>query len=93
MSRIILFYKYIPLVDPESIQIVQRLWCEELSLKGRVFLASEGINGTLEGSELAITEYIGRMNESKDFKKLITNSQKEMVLPSPNYKSRCVPKL
>ena len=70
MSRIILFYKYIPLVDPESIRIVQRLWCEELSLKGRLFLASEGINGTLEGSELAITEYIGRMNESSDFQEI-----------------------
>lgn len=36
----------------------QRRLCERLKLKGRIIIASEGINGTVEGTEEAIDKYI-----------------------------------
>jgi UPF0176 protein len=67
MYTVILFYKYIPLESPENIKNVQQLWCKELGLYGRVLLASEGINATLEGTEEHIQEYIRRMESSDEF--------------------------
>lgn len=85
MFKVILFYKYVDLPDPDAIRNVQKVWCEELGLKGRVLLAKEGINATLEGLDENINEYIRRMNESQlfagiDFKKSEGNG-------------RCFPKL
>lgn len=57
MSTILLFYKYITLEKPEDIRDWQRTLCLKLGLKGRIILASEGINGTVGGSQEAIEQY------------------------------------
>jgi UPF0176 protein len=49
MQRIILYYKFAPVGDPEVVRLWQRTLCEKLNLKGRVLIASHGINGTLGG--------------------------------------------
>jgi len=67
MFQVILFYKYVDLPEPEAQMIVQRTWCEELGLTGRVLLAKEGINATLEGSVESINKYIKRMESSELF--------------------------
>jgi UPF0176 protein len=54
---IILFYAFTDILDPEAVRISQRELCERLNLKGRVLLAEEGINATLEGTKEAIEEY------------------------------------
>jgi UPF0176 protein len=68
MFTVILFYKYVDIETPEQTRIVQRTWCEELGLTGRVLIAREGINATLEGKDSAIAEYINRMESSDFFK-------------------------
>jgi UPF0176 protein len=68
MFTVILFYKYVDIDIPEETKLVQRMWCEELGLIGRILIAREGINGTLEGVEQSINEYIKRMDNSKLFK-------------------------
>lgn len=62
MSKIILFYKYVNLENPTEILKSQRELCENLNLKGRIILASEGINATLGGSDEEIYQYIDFMN-------------------------------
>lgn len=57
MSRIILFYKYVFIEQPEEIKNWQLALCTKLGLKGRTILATEGINSTLGGSDEAIEEY------------------------------------
>ena len=57
MYEIILYYKYVPIEDPASLVKVQKALCERLGLKGRLLIAKEGINGTLEGTKEAIAEY------------------------------------
>lgn len=49
MQKIILYYKFAPIADPEAVRLWQRLLCEKLSLKGRILISKHGINGTLGG--------------------------------------------
>jgi UPF0176 protein len=56
--HIILFYKYISLPDYESCAASQQKLCQSLELKGRIIVASEGINGTLSGTKEHILKYI-----------------------------------
>lgn len=49
MQKIILYYKFVPISDPEAIRLWQRTLCEKLDLKGRVLISEHGINGTLGG--------------------------------------------
>lgn len=58
MYTIILFYKYVKIDDPKKLCEEQRKLCEELSLKGRIIVAHEGINATLEGTEDNIQKYL-----------------------------------
>ncbi len=55
---IILFYKYTHIEDPKKLMAEQRALCEKLVLKGRVIIAKEGINATLEGTNESIEEYL-----------------------------------
>ncbi len=61
MGKIILFYKYIRLDNPDAIRAWQKDVCSRLGLTGRVLIAHEGINGTLGGPEDAINAYIAEM--------------------------------
>lgn len=49
MQKIILYYKFMPVKDPEAVRLWQRALCEKLNLKGRVLVSEHGINGTLGG--------------------------------------------
>ncbi|MDR3646538.1 MAG: rhodanese-related sulfurtransferase [Candidatus Babeliales bacterium] len=62
MSKIILFYKYVNIETPHQTMNWQRELCESLNLKGRIILATEGINATLGGTVKEIEAYIAAMN-------------------------------
>ncbi len=65
---ILLYYKYVRIKDPKEMMIIQRAWCEALGLKGRIILAEEGINGTVEGEEANINKYIELVESDKRFR-------------------------
>lgn len=54
---VLLYYKYVPISDPEGFVAEHLQLCRDLGLKGRVLVAAEGINGTLSGSREATDEY------------------------------------
>jgi UPF0176 protein len=56
--QVLLYYKYTPLQDPETLMRNQKALCRELGLKGRIILAQEGINGTVEGETDATEKYV-----------------------------------
>jgi len=64
---VILFYKYTPIVDPPAFAATQRELCSTLGLKGRVLIASEGINATLAGPELAVHQYVQTLRSDERF--------------------------
>lgn len=47
--QVLLFYKYVSIEQPSEYVASFRALCEKYSLKGRVLIAEEGINATLEG--------------------------------------------
>ena len=59
MQKVILFYKFVPITDTETVMYWQRALCEKLGLKGRVLISNHGINGTL-GGELKNLKYYTR---------------------------------
>lgn len=47
--RVLLYYLYTTIVDPESFREAQHLFCLEKNLLGRIIVANEGLNGTVSG--------------------------------------------
>ncbi|MBK5216320.1 MAG: hypothetical protein JJE02_01930, partial [Propionibacteriales bacterium] len=47
--KILLYYGFAPIQDPEAIRLWQRTLAESLGLRGRVIISGHGINGTLGG--------------------------------------------
>ena len=60
--ELIIFYKYTPVTDVERFVVWQKKTCTELGLLGRILIAQEGINGTVEGTSESIMEYERRMH-------------------------------
>lgn len=70
MGKILLFYKYVDVQDPQAVAKWQRSLCVKLGLRGRIILATEGINATLGGSDEATDAYIAEMNNHPLFKNI-----------------------
>jgi UPF0176 protein len=94
MQRIILYYKFAPVNDPEAVRLWQRALCERLNLKGRILIAEHGINGTLGGDIKALKQYAKETKQytafkgmvfkwsdgsSQDFPKLVVKVRPEIV--------------
>jgi UPF0176 protein len=68
---IILFYKFTRIAKPEAFRDKQRKIAAEFSLTGRILVAKEGVNGTLEGSTRNIKAYIRELRKQKIFKDVV----------------------
>ncbi|HSX24227.1 MAG TPA: rhodanese-related sulfurtransferase [Candidatus Saccharimonadales bacterium] len=68
MEKIILYYKFVPLADPDMVMRWQHELCERLELKGRIIIAQQGINGTLGGRLKNVKAYVKTMNLTSQFK-------------------------
>ena len=57
LQKIILYYGFTPISDPEAIQLWQQTLCESLGLKGRILISKHGINGTVGGKLSALRKF------------------------------------
>ena len=55
--KIVLFYAFTPLADPEAIRLWQRDLGEALGLRGRLIISKDGVNGTLGGDVRALKKW------------------------------------
>jgi UPF0176 protein len=55
--KVILFYKYIDIEDPAELVDQHLEWCSANDIKGRIFFAKEGVNGTISGRIENIEKY------------------------------------
>ncbi len=60
--EIIIFYKYTPIADPKGFMEWNRKVLSDLDVRGRILIATEGINGTAEGTPESIRMYEERMH-------------------------------
>ncbi len=68
-QRIILYYCFVPVPDPDAVRLWQRSLCEALGLKGRILISKHGINGTLGGDRAALKLYIRQTKEYEGFRR------------------------
>lgn len=55
--EVIIFYKYTAVSDPNGFMNWIRTLCESLELKGRILIAHEGINGSVEGTREQLDQF------------------------------------
>ena len=92
--RVLLYYKYVTIDDPETFAAEHLKFCKEHHLKGRILVSTEGINGTLSGTKEDTDKYIEHMHadnrfadltfkideaESHAFKKMHVRPRREIV--------------
>lgn len=92
--RILLYYKFVNIPDPEQFTAEHLQYCKDLGVKGRILIASEGINGTLSGTVEQTEQYMKDMkanplfadivykideSEGHAFKKIFVRHKEELV--------------
>jgi UPF0176 protein len=70
LQKIILYYAFAPISDPEAVKLWQKTLCESLGLKGRILISKHGINGTLGGDMSALKKYVRQTKEFPGFRKI-----------------------
>jgi UPF0176 protein len=65
---VLIYYKYSFIKNPEEAVTKQRFLCEKLGLKGRILIAKDGINGTVEGTTENTTMYIEELQKDDFYK-------------------------
>lgn len=65
--QVLLYYWFTEIADPEGFAREHRLLCEELSLRGRILIAAEGINGTVSGLSSDCEVYRSRLSGDPRF--------------------------
>ena len=65
--RVLLFYKYVSLQNPEIIVDEHLTWCLKNEIKGRIFFANEGVNGTVSGTIQNIENYKSYLKSFTEF--------------------------
>lgn len=68
MQKVLLYYKFAPVTDPEVVRLWQRALCEKLNLKGRILLSTHGINGTVGGDLEDLKAYVKETKGYAPFK-------------------------
>ena len=94
VNKIILYYAFAPVDDPQAVMLWQRTLCQSLGLKGRILISKHGINGTLGGDMEDLKKYVKATREypgfgktdfkwsdgtGNDFPKLSVKVRKELV--------------
>ena len=92
--RILLFYKFVQIDDPQQFAAEHLQYCKDLDVKGRILIAGEGINGTLSGTYEQTEQYMKDLladerfadtvfkidaSEGHAFKKLFVRHKEELV--------------
>ena len=66
--KIVLFYAFTPLADPEAIRVWQRDLGDALGLRGRLIISADGVNGTLGGDLPALKKWARSFRSYAPFK-------------------------
>lgn len=68
MQKILLYYKFTPISDPESVRLWQKTLCEKLDLKGRILISPHGLNGNVGGNIEDLKQYVKETRSYPPFK-------------------------
>lgn len=69
--RVLLYYQYVTIDDPEQFAEQHLKFCKDLGLKGRILVAKEGINGTVSGTIEQTDKYMEIMRKDSRFADIV----------------------
>jgi UPF0176 protein len=67
ISKVLLYYVFTPLSDPEAVRLWQRDLAEANGLRGRILISKDGLNGTVGGELDAVKRYLRKTREYPGF--------------------------
>ncbi|GAA1769345.1 oxygen-dependent tRNA uridine(34) hydroxylase TrhO [Agromyces humatus] len=70
LAKILLYYAFTPLADPDAVRLWQRDLAESLGLRGRILISQHGLNGTLGGEMTALKRYVRKTREYAPFRNI-----------------------
>ena len=65
--RVLLYYKYVKIDEPEEFTAQHLKFCKELGLLGRILISEEGINGTVSGTVEQTEQYMNALKADPRF--------------------------
>lgn len=71
MQKILLYYKFYPIADPELLKLWQKTLCDSLNLRGRILVSKQGVNGTVGGDIEDLKKYVKATKEFAGFKDIL----------------------
>lgn len=71
MQKIILYYKFTPIKDPDAVMLWQKALASSLNLRGRILVSPHGINGTVGGEMDDLKTYIKETKKFTGFKETV----------------------
>ncbi|RJS61184.1 rhodanese-related sulfurtransferase [Bacillus sp. PK3_68] len=69
--RVLLYYHYVSIDNPEEYAAEHLEFCKELGLKGRILVSHEGINGTVSGTVEQAEAYMSEMKKDPRFADMV----------------------
>ncbi|ASY11599.1 UPF0176 protein [Candidatus Planktophila dulcis] len=70
LNKVILYYIFTPITDPDAVLLWQQNLCQSLNLKGRILISKHGINGTVGGEMADVKRYVRETRRYAGFKKI-----------------------
>lgn len=71
MQKILLYYKFTPVSDPQVTMFWQKSLTANLNLQGRILISTHGINGTVGGDIDDLKSYIKQTKQFPGFKDMV----------------------
>lgn len=71
MQKILLYYKFTKLSDPQAITLWQKTLCQNLNLRGRILVSHQGLNGTVGGDMADLKQYVKQTKSYPAFKDIV----------------------
>lgn len=68
MQKILLYYKFTPIKDPQAVMLWQKMLTDGLNLRGRILVSRHGLNGTVGGEIDDLKKYIKATKQFQGFK-------------------------
>jgi len=69
--RVLLYYQYVTIENPPEFAAEHLAFCKEIGLKGRILVATEGMNGTVSGTIEQTDKYMEEMRKDPRFTTMV----------------------
>jgi len=81
MYKIISYYNFVNIKNSEEFCAEHKLVCQALGVWGRIYIAQEGINGTISASEGAVKQYERYISSLKGFEDILFKEGQDSYVP------------